>query len=120
MRKVDVNAQGEAGGIGYLVDMSRFDTDGYRWHSAARREGRAMDMDALKRLYGRYIVDHVDFRGVKAMAFGEAQMVANKVLAMFEAGEFDVATLFFSEFKSVISQIPTAQKLPLKRAPSSS
>ncbi|MGX4644367.1 TonB-dependent receptor family protein [Massilia sp. SYSU DXS3249] len=38
MRKVDVNAQGEAGGVGYLVDMSRFDTDGYRWHSAARRD----------------------------------------------------------------------------------
>ena len=38
MRKVDVNAQGEAGGIGYLLDASRFDTDGYRHHSAARRD----------------------------------------------------------------------------------
>jgi iron complex outermembrane receptor protein len=38
MRKVDVNAQGEAGGIGYLIDASRFDTDGYREHSAARRD----------------------------------------------------------------------------------
>ncbi len=67
--------------------------------------------DALKRLYGKYIVEHVDFRGVKAMSFGEAQQVANKVLAMFEAGEFDVATLFFSEFKSVIAQKPTALRL---------
>jgi iron complex outermembrane receptor protein len=38
MRKVDLNAQGEAGGIGYLIDASRFDTDGYRQHSAARRD----------------------------------------------------------------------------------
>lgn len=67
--------------------------------------------DALKRVYGKYIVDHVDFRSVKAMSFGEAQLVANKVLNMFHAGEFDVATLFFSEFKSVISQKPTALRL---------
>lgn len=67
--------------------------------------------DALKRLHGKYFVDHVDFRGVKAMSFAEAQVVANKVLAMFEKGEFDVATLFFSEFKSVISQKPTALRL---------
>jgi F-type H+-transporting ATPase subunit gamma len=53
----------------------------------------------------------VDFRGVKAMSFAEAQSVANKVLSMFHNGEFDVATLFFSEFKSVISQKPTALRL---------
>lgn len=67
--------------------------------------------DALKRLYGKYIVEHVDFRSVKAMSFAEAQSVASKVLAMFHNGEFDVATLFFSEFKSVISQKPTALRL---------
>jgi F-type H+-transporting ATPase subunit gamma len=67
--------------------------------------------DALKRLYGKYIVDHVDFRSVKQMSFAEAQSVANKVLGMFHNGEFDVATLFFSEFKSVISQKPTALRL---------
>ena len=67
--------------------------------------------DALKRLYGKYIVEHVDFRSVKQMSFAEAQAVAQKVLHMFHAGEFDVATLFFSEFKSVISQKPTALRL---------
>ena len=67
--------------------------------------------DALRRLYGKYIVEHVDFRSVKAMSFAEAQSVANKVLGMFHNGEFDVATLFFSEFKSVISQKPTALRL---------
>jgi F-type H+-transporting ATPase subunit gamma len=67
--------------------------------------------DALKRVYGKYIVEHIDFRGVKAMSFAEAQTVAQKVLHMFHNGEFDVATLFFSEFKSVISQKPTALRL---------
>ena len=67
--------------------------------------------DALKRVYGKYIVEHVDFRNVKQMSFGEAQAVAHKVLHMFHNGEFDVATLFFSEFKSVISQKPTALRL---------
>jgi F-type H+-transporting ATPase subunit gamma len=67
--------------------------------------------DALKRVYGKYIVEHVDFRSVKQMSFAEAQAVAHKVLHMFHAGEFDVATLFFSEFKSVISQKPTALRL---------
>ena len=45
------------------------------------------------------------------MSFAEAQSVAQKVLHMFHNGEFDVATLFFSEFKSVISQKPTALRL---------
>ncbi|MCA3562421.1 MAG: F0F1 ATP synthase subunit gamma [Aestuariivirga sp.] len=67
--------------------------------------------DALKRVYGKYIVEHVDFRSVKQMSFAEAQAVAHKVLGMFHNGGFDVATLFFSEFKSVISQKPTAQRL---------
>jgi F-type H+-transporting ATPase subunit gamma len=67
--------------------------------------------DALKRVYGKYIVEHIDFRSVKQMSFAEAQAVAQKVLHMFNSGEFDVATLFFSEFKSVISQKPTALRL---------
>ena len=67
--------------------------------------------DALKRVYGKYIVDHVDFRNVKQMSFAEAQSVAHKVLLMFHNGEFDVATLFYNRFQSVISQIPTAQQV---------
>ena len=67
--------------------------------------------DSLKRLYGQYIVDAVDFRGSKTVQFAHASGVAAKILSMFEAGEFDVCTLFFSEFKSVISQKPTALRL---------
>jgi F-type H+-transporting ATPase subunit gamma len=67
--------------------------------------------DALRREWGRHIVDRVDLKAVKQVAFANAQDVAQKVLALFEAGEFDVATLYFSEFKSVIAQKPTALQL---------
>ncbi len=67
--------------------------------------------DSLKRVYGKYIVDAVDFRGLKQIAYTNAQPVAAKIISMFNAGEFDVATLFFAEFKSVISQKPTALQL---------
>jgi F-type H+-transporting ATPase subunit gamma len=67
--------------------------------------------DALKRLHGNRIIDTVDLRGVKQMAFSDAHGIGQRLLDMFEAGEFDVCTVFYSEFRSVISQIPTAQQL---------
>ncbi len=71
--------------------------------------------DNLRRDLNKNIVDRVDFQGIKQLNFGHADGVANKVLAMFEAGEFDVAMLYFSEFKSVIAQKPTAlQLIPAK------
>lgn len=71
--------------------------------------------DALKRQFAANIVDYVTFREVKQIGFANAQQIADKVLAMFNAGEFDVATLFFSRFQSVISQVPTAlQLIPAK------
>ena len=71
--------------------------------------------DNLRRDLGRNIIDRVDLRAVKQIGFTKAEDIATKVLAMFEAGEFDVATLYFSEFKSVISQKPTGlQLIPAK------
>jgi F-type H+-transporting ATPase subunit gamma len=71
--------------------------------------------DNLRRDLGKNISERTDFQGVKQLNFGHAEGVANKVLAMFESGEFDVATLYFSEFKSVIAQKPTAlQLIPAK------
>ncbi len=67
--------------------------------------------DILKRLYGRYIVDHVDLRSARTLQFSHAQMIAEKVLQLFAEGQFDVCTLFFAEFKSVIAQKPTALRL---------
>jgi F-type H+-transporting ATPase subunit gamma len=67
--------------------------------------------DALRRDWGRQIVDRVDLKAVKQLAFANAEDVARRVLTLFAAGEFDVATLYFSEFKSVIAQKPTALRL---------
>ena len=67
--------------------------------------------DSLKRVYGKYIADAVDFRGQKSVQYENATGVAAKIIAMFAAGEFDVATIFFAEFKSVISQKPTALQI---------
>jgi F-type H+-transporting ATPase subunit gamma len=71
--------------------------------------------DNLRRDLGNRIIERVDLRGHKQIGFPVAADIANKVLALFEAGEFDVATLYFSEFKSVITQKPTAlQLIPAK------
>jgi F-type H+-transporting ATPase subunit gamma len=67
--------------------------------------------DQLKRLYAPLIIDTIDFRGVRQLTFEHAEKAAEKVLALFAEGVFDVATLFFSRFKSVISQVPTAQQI---------
>jgi len=67
--------------------------------------------DALKRLFGDQIMEVISLREVKEIGYANAQDIGNKVLAMFEAGEFDVATLFYSKFHSVISQVPTAHQL---------
>ena len=67
--------------------------------------------DQLRRQFKALIVETIEFRGIKQLTFEHAEQVGQKVRSMFEAGEFDVATLFFSEFKSVISQIPTAQQI---------
>ncbi len=65
--------------------------------------------DQLKRTYAPLIIDTIEFRGVRQITFEHAEKVAEKVLALFSEGEFDVATLFYSRFRSVISQVPTAQ-----------
>src|SRR5262245_53106179 len=76
--------------------------------------------DNLRRDLGNRIVDRVDLRGAKQITFAVAGGIASKVLALFDAGEFDVATLYFSEFKSVITQKPTAlQLIPAKLPPES-
>jgi F-type H+-transporting ATPase subunit gamma len=67
--------------------------------------------DQLKRLYAPLIIDTMDFRGVRQLSFEHAEKVASRVLDLFGQGAFDVAALFFSRFKSVISQIPTAQQI---------
>ena len=67
--------------------------------------------EQLRRLYGKLIIETIELRGVRSIGFGQADMIAKKIVALFEQGNFDVATLFFSRFKSVIAQIPTAQQI---------
>jgi F-type H+-transporting ATPase subunit gamma len=67
--------------------------------------------DILRRLFEKDILEVVDLRGVKQIGFANAQAIARKVIERFEKGEFDVATLFYSRFRSVIQQVPTAQRV---------
>lgn len=67
--------------------------------------------DAMKRDLGDHFIGHVDMSEVKRIAYGNAQDVAKDVLARFDAGEFDVATIFYSKFQNVVTQIPTAQQI---------
>ena len=67
--------------------------------------------DAMKMEFSNILLDVVTFREIKNVGFEQASQVATQVLSMFDDGDYDVATLFYSEFQSVISQIPTAQQL---------
>ena len=67
--------------------------------------------EQLKRDLGDQMIDHVDLSEVKRLGYNNAQDVANDIINRFNAGEFDVATLYFAEFESAISQVPTAQQL---------
>jgi F-type H+-transporting ATPase subunit gamma len=67
--------------------------------------------DQLRRLYADQIVEMVDLRAVRTLRFDSAEMIAEKVITRFNNFEFDVCTLFFSRFRSVIAQIPTAQPI---------
>jgi len=71
--------------------------------------------DILKRVFADKIVETISFRDVRQLGYANAATVGQKILDMYANGEFDVATLFFATFKSVISQIPTAlQLIPAK------
>ena len=67
--------------------------------------------ESLKRDFGQYYVGHVDLSDVKRLGYSDAQGIASDVLARFDAGEFDVATLFYAKFQNVVTQIPTAQQI---------
>ncbi|MBO6676285.1 MAG: F0F1 ATP synthase subunit gamma [Rhizobiales bacterium] len=67
--------------------------------------------DQLKRDMSSRIEDRIEFRGVKSVGYAQAEEVSAKIMEMFEAGEFDVCTLYYAAFKSVISQVPTAHQL---------
>ena len=67
--------------------------------------------EQLRRTFDKQIIENVELRSVRQIGFVNAEDIAKKVIARFNNGEFDVCTLFYSRFKSVISQVPTAQQL---------
>ncbi len=67
--------------------------------------------EQLKRDYSDLFVGHISLGEVKRLGYADAEGVAKDVLSRFDAGEFDVATIFYNRFQSVISQIPTAQQI---------
>jgi F-type H+-transporting ATPase subunit gamma len=67
--------------------------------------------DQLRRQFEKQIIELIELRSVKQMAFSDADPIGRKIIALFEAGEYDVCTIFFARFRSVILQIPTALQL---------
>jgi F-type H+-transporting ATPase subunit gamma len=67
--------------------------------------------EQLRRNFEKQIIETVELRGVRVLGFEHAQQIAQKVVALYEAGAFDVCTLFFSRFKSVMAQLPTASQI---------
>ncbi|HEU0223741.1 MAG TPA: F0F1 ATP synthase subunit gamma [Paracoccaceae bacterium] len=67
--------------------------------------------EQLRRDWAKHFVGHVDLSAARTIGYANASEIARDVLARFEAGEFDVATIFFNRFKTVLTQEPTAQQL---------
>jgi F-type H+-transporting ATPase subunit gamma len=67
--------------------------------------------EQLKRQYERFIIDHIELRSVRTLGFANAEEIADRILRLYAEGAFDVCTLFFARFKSVIAQIQTAQQI---------
>jgi F-type H+-transporting ATPase subunit gamma len=107
---------------GFNSQISRFARDHIR---RLQGEGKTVKIitvgkkgfDILRRDFASLIIDRVDLREVKTLGFTNADAIGKKIIELFNEGQFDVCTLFYSEFKSVISQIPTAQQLIPAAAP---
>ena len=67
--------------------------------------------EQLRRLYQKQIIEHVELRAVRSLGFENAEGIGDRIVKLYEERAFDVCTLFFSRFKSVIAQIPTAQQI---------
>lgn len=106
--------RGLAGGFNStIVRLARQEADRLRGQGkdvtilTVGKKGR----EQLKREYGNLFVHHVDMSNVKQLAYENAREIADEVLERFESGNFDVATLFYNRFESVISQVPTARRI---------
>jgi len=67
--------------------------------------------EQLRRLYEKQIIEHIELRAVRTLAFENAEDIGDKIVRLYDEGAFDICTLFFSRFKSVMAQLPTAQQI---------
>ena len=67
--------------------------------------------DQLRRAYGKYIIEKINFKNLKKITYQEAEEVGNKIIKLFTASEFDVCKIFYNQFKNVMTQIPQIQQI---------
>jgi len=67
--------------------------------------------DQLKRIYEKYIIEKIDFKGVKKITYNEAENIGEKIIKLFNKSQFDVCSIFYNKFKNVITQIPQQQQI---------
>jgi len=67
--------------------------------------------DQLKRVYGSYIIEKMNFKGFKKITYKEAEEIGSKIIRLFNESKFDVCKIFYNKFKNVITQIPQAQQI---------
>jgi F-type H+-transporting ATPase subunit gamma len=107
---------------GFNSNIARYVRDDVRKLQSEGKEVKILCVgkkgyDILRREFSALIVDRIDLREVKHIGFSNADAIGKRVMSMFEAGEFDVCTLYYSEFRSVISQVPTGLQLIPAAAP---
>lgn len=107
---------------GFNSQISRFARDRARKLIAEGKTVKIMTVgkkgyDSLRREFASNIIERIELRDVKRVGFENADGIAKKIITRFSAGEFDVCTLIYSEFKSVISQVPTGLQLIPAAAP---
>ena len=67
--------------------------------------------DQIKRVFGKYVIDKISFKDLKQISINESDEVTTKVIDMFNRDKFDVCTIFYNKFKSIMSQEPQAQQV---------
>tara|TARA_B100001996_G_scaffold355868_1_gene318793 strand:- start:1224 stop:2102 length:879 start_codon:yes stop_codon:yes gene_type:complete len=67
--------------------------------------------DQLKRSYGQYIIEKINYKNFKKLTYKEAEDVAEKIIKLFNDSQFDVCAIFYNQFKNIITQIPQAQQI---------
>ena len=67
--------------------------------------------DQLKRIYGKYIIEKINFKGFRKITYKEAEDIGKIIIKLFNESQFDVCKIFYNKFKNVITQIPQEQQL---------